>query len=51
MSLFKTNTTENNSKPTCVKNVHKGPRKPRKPKMEKTVETQNNHSNQNAQGY
>ena len=48
ISLFKTNTTENNSKPTRVMNVHKGPKKSRKPKVEKTVGTQNNHSNQSA---
>ena len=39
MSLFKTNITENYSKPKRVNNVYGGRKKPRKPKIKKTQKT------------
>ena len=38
MSLFKTNTTEDFSKPTSVNNVYGGVKKQRKPKIKKQLE-------------
>ena len=37
MSLFKTNTTDNSSKPTRVNNVYRGRKKLRKTKSKKTI--------------
>ena len=40
LCLFKTNTTENYSKPTHVNNVYGGLKKPRKPKIEIIIKKQ-----------